>query len=169
MTQEEYIQELEDKLAGLKKENYALSAGQCVHPDALGVEEGRDNVFCRKNDEIIDLQDKLYIESRRADEVQYLMDAKVKELEEIIRNTDRAVLIAERKVYGDSSDRMDASQEAAHYNWLDDQNKKLEQQVAMLKDAIEDFFDFRGDFDDGNDSVFDKFLEALAKLERGEW
>ena len=49
---------------------------------------------------------------------------------------DQANIIAERRLHGDSSDKMDASQEAAHYNWLDEQNEKLKKEVQRLKDKL---------------------------------
>lgn len=50
---------------------------------------------------------------------------------EELRKVDRASIIAERRLYGDSSDKMDASQEASYYNWLDDQNKKLTEKLRV--------------------------------------
>lgn len=46
---------------------------------------------------------------------------------------ERAKRIWERR-NGDSSDLMDASQEAQHYNWLDEQNEKLVKENQRLRD-----------------------------------
>lgn len=65
------------------------------------------------------------------------MQAQIDELKQELANVDRAVLIAERRVHGDQADKMEASQEAAQYNWLDDQNEALKAQLKS-KDAVID-------------------------------
>lgn len=47
---------------------------------------------------------------------------------------ERAKLIWERRS-GDRADLMDASQEAQHYNWLDEQNEKLKEENQRLINA----------------------------------
>lgn len=49
---------------------------------------------------------------------------------------ERARRIWERR-NGDISDLMDASQEAQHYNWLDEQNQKLEEDNERLRKALQ--------------------------------
>jgi hypothetical protein len=46
----------QSKINELEKINFELSASQCVHPEALSVEEGRDFVFCKKEDELTELR-----------------------------------------------------------------------------------------------------------------
>lgn len=75
------------------------------------------------------------------------LKAQVDELKQELANVDRAVLIAERRVHGDQADKMEASQEAAHYNWLDGQNESLK---AQLK---------------SKDYVIDVAVKALEKIQ----
>lgn len=48
----------------------------------------------------------------------------------------RAVIIAERRD-GDTSELMDASQEAQHYDWLDNKNAKLKEELSSAREVIE--------------------------------
>lgn len=50
-------------------------------------------------------------------------------------NFERALAIAERR-NGDTNDLMDASQEAQHYDWLDQQNEKLKAENTRLREAL---------------------------------
>lgn len=49
-----------------------------------------------------------------------------------LRNKERAELIQHAR----DESPMDASQEAAHYNWLDDQNEKLKSEIQSLKSQL---------------------------------
>lgn len=69
------------------------------------------------------------IEIGALDELKAENDRLTKELETV----NRANIIAERRLYGDSSDMMDASQEAAHYNWLEEQNENLTEELELQK------------------------------------
>lgn len=53
---ERELEELREKIKDLEKECFNLSAGTCVHPEELSVEEGRDHVFCALNDEVQELR-----------------------------------------------------------------------------------------------------------------
>ncbi|WP_413581079.1 hypothetical protein [Bdellovibrio sp. HCB288] len=47
----------------------------------------------------------------------------------------RALLVAERR-NGDTADLMDASQEAQHYDWLDQKNHELQQHIFNLESDL---------------------------------
>lgn len=53
---------------------------------------------------------------------------------------ERAKLIWERR-NGGASELNDASQEANHYNWLDEQNEKLQSRLAECEKAFKNLFD----------------------------
>ena len=54
---------------------------------------------------------------------------------------ERAKRIWDRRSSGEYSDLNDASQEAAHYCWLDEQNEKLEDAMQVAVDCLDDISD----------------------------
>lgn len=81
---------------------------------------------------------------------------------------ERAKRIWDRRSSGEYSDLNDASQEAAHYCWLDDQNKKLEDAVQVAVDCLEYFVArAEGRHPDGyiiSLTTYGKFKEAISKI-----
>lgn len=76
------------------------------------------------------------------------------QLDAELRNKERAELIQHAR----DESPMDASQEAAHYNWLDDQNEKLKSEIQSLKSQLSEK---DAAFEDANDFVHD--IRAMVK------
>ncbi len=76
---------------------------------------------------------------------------------------ERAKLIWERR-NGGASELNDASQEANHYNWLDEQNEKLQSRLADLEKENESLKIELGRPYDKVDRLFEANKKLLARL-----